>query len=52
MQNTDIMEVEEGEGFYDLIIKCNSIAGLKNGWEVKMTEKGKKIVMTLRILNI
>ena len=51
MQNTDIMEVEE-EGFYDLIIKCNSIAGLKNGWEVKMTEKGKKIVMTLRILNI
>ena len=30
------------EGFYDLIIKCNSIAGLKNGWEVKMAEKGKK----------
>ena len=30
------------EDFYDLIIKCNSILGLKNGWEISMTEKGKK----------
>ena len=30
------------EDFYDLIIKCNSINGLKNGWEVSMNEKGKK----------
>ena len=30
------------EDFYDLIIKCNSIMGLKSGWEVVMTEKGKK----------
>ena len=28
--------------FYDIIIKCNSILGLKNGWEVLMTEKGKE----------
>jgi hypothetical protein len=30
------------EDFYDLIIKCNSIVGLKNGWEIKMNEDGKK----------
>ena len=30
------------EDFYDLIIKCNSIIGLQNGWEVSMTEEGKK----------
>ena len=30
------------EDFYDLIIKCNSILALKNGWEIIMTEKGEK----------
>ena len=30
------------EKFYDLIIKCNSILGLKNGWDITMTEDGKK----------
>jgi len=30
------------EDFYDLIIKCNSILGLKYGWEIAMTEKGKQ----------
>ena len=30
------------EDFYDIIIKCNSISGLKKGWEVLMNEKGKK----------
>lgn len=30
------------EIFYDLIIKCNSILGLKNGWDITMTEDGKK----------
>ena len=35
-------ENKNKEEFYDLIIKCNSIMGLKNGWEVAMTEKGKQ----------
>ena len=30
------------EDFYDIIIKCNSIYGLKEGWDVLMNEKGKK----------
>ena len=30
------------EEFYDLIIKCNSILGLKKGWDITMTEDGKK----------
>ena len=30
------------EDFYDLIIKCNSIVGLRNGWDIIMTEDGKK----------
>ena len=30
------------EDFYDLIIKCNSIIGLKKGWDITMTEDGKK----------
>ena len=30
------------EDFYDLIIKCNSIVGLRNGWEIIMNEEGKK----------
>ena len=30
------------EDFYDIIIKCNSIIGLKNGWEIAMTEAGRK----------
>ena len=30
------------EDFYDIIIKCNSIIALKKGWEISMTEDGKK----------
>ena len=30
------------EDFYDIIIKCDSISGLKKGWEISMNEKGKK----------
>ena len=30
------------ENFYDIIIKCNSILALKNGWEISMTDEGKK----------
>ena len=30
------------DNFYDIIIKCNSIYGLKEGWDVLMNEKVKK----------
>ena len=30
------------EDFYDIIIKCNSIYGLKEGWDVLMNERGKQ----------
>ena len=35
-------ENKNKEDFYDLIIKCNSIIGLQNGWEISMTEKGRR----------
>ena len=30
--------------FYDIIININSMQNIKNGWEIKMSENGKKLI--------
>lgn len=30
--------------FYDIIVNINSMQNIKNGWEVKINENGKKII--------
>lgn len=30
--------------FYDIIVNINSMQNIKNGWEIKLTERGKKIM--------
>ena len=42
VQKSSKYQNEEIKYFYDIIIKYNSINGLKEGWEVLMNEKGKK----------